>query len=55
MRLRWTLAAADDLDSIGDYLAKHLPALAKSTIQEIYQVILTLRTIPNRGRIGREE
>jgi toxin ParE1/3/4 len=55
MRLRWTLAAAGDFESIGDYLAKHLPAFAKSTIQEIYQIILTLRTIPTRGRIGREE
>jgi len=55
MRLRWTLAAADDLESIGDYLAQHLPSFAQSTILEIYQTILTLRFMPQRGRAGREE
>jgi len=55
MRVRWTLAAADDLEAISDYLARHLPAFANSTIQELYQAILTLRSIPNRGRPGREE
>ncbi|MGB9407956.1 MAG: type II toxin-antitoxin system RelE/ParE family toxin [Terracidiphilus sp.] len=55
MRLRWTPAAADDLESIGDYLAQHLPAFAQSTILEIYQAILTLRSTPYRGRAGREE
>jgi len=28
MRLRWTPAAADDLESISDYLALHLPSFA---------------------------
>jgi addiction module RelE/StbE family toxin len=55
MRLRWTPAAADDLESIRDYLAQHLPALAQSTILEIYQTIGTLRDLPYRGRPGREE
>jgi toxin ParE1/3/4 len=55
MRLRWTPAAADDLESIGNYLAQHLPSFAHSTILEIYQTVLTLRTTPYRGRIGREE
>ena len=55
MRLRWALAAANDLESIGDYLAEHLPTFAKSTILEIYQAILTLRSTPYRGRAGREE
>jgi toxin ParE1/3/4 len=55
MRLRWTPAAADDLESIRDYLAQHLPALARSTILEIYQTIGTLRAMPYRGRPGREE
>jgi len=55
MRLRWTPAAADDLESIREYLAQHLPAFAQSTILEIYQTILTLRSTPYRGRTGREE
>ena len=55
MRLRWTPAAADDLESIGDYLATHLPAFMQSTIQKIYQAVLSLRSTPFRGRAGREE
>ncbi len=55
MRLRWTPAAAGDLESINDYLTQHLPTFAQSTIREIYQAILSLRSIPNRGRPGREE
>ena len=55
MRLRWTSVAADDLESIRDYLALHLPSFTQSTILEIYQAILTLRSTPFRGRAGREE
>jgi addiction module RelE/StbE family toxin len=55
MRLRWTPAAADDLESIADYLAQHLPSFQQSTIREIYQAILALRSTPYRGRAGREE
>jgi toxin ParE1/3/4 len=32
-----------------------LPSFAQSTILEIYQTALTLRSIPYRGRAGREE
>ena len=55
MRLRWTPAAADDLDATEDYLAHHLPTFAQSTILEIYQAVLAMRSMPNRGRAGRED
>ena len=55
MRLRWTPAAANDLEPIGDYLEQHHPAFAQSTVVEIYQAILALRSTPYRGRAGREE
>jgi hypothetical protein len=55
MRLRWTPAASDDLESIRDYLAQHLPTFAQSTILEIYQTAQTLRSTPYRGRAGRGE
>lgn len=54
MRLRLTPAAADGLEAIGDYLAQNLPSFAQSTIREIYQAILALRSTPYRGRAGRE-
>jgi addiction module RelE/StbE family toxin len=55
MRLRWTPAAADDLDAIADYLAHDFPSFAQATIREIYETTATLRSIPFRGRIGRAE
>jgi addiction module RelE/StbE family toxin len=55
MRLRWTPAAADDLEAIANYLAKHFPSFMENTIRKIYDTIATLRSMPHRGRIGREE
>jgi toxin ParE1/3/4 len=55
MRLRWTPAAADDLEAIADYLARHFPSFTETTVREIYDAIVTLRSLPHRGRIGREE
>jgi toxin ParE1/3/4 len=55
MRLRWTPAAADDLEAIANYLAKHFPSFMEDTIRKIYKTIITLRSMPHRGRIGREE
>jgi toxin ParE1/3/4 len=55
MKLRWTPAAVDDPESIADYLAKHFPSFKANTIRKIHETIATLRTIPYRGRFGREE
>jgi toxin ParE1/3/4 len=55
MRLRWTPAAADNLEAIADYLTRHFPSFATNTIREIYDTVVSLRTLPQRGRIGREE
>jgi toxin ParE1/3/4 len=55
MRIRWTLAAADDLEAIAAYLARHFPSFTESTIREIYDTIVSLRSLPHRGRIGRED
>ena len=55
MKIRWTLAAADDLGEIGEYLEHRLPEYLLSTIHAIDQAILALRDNPGRGRPGREE
>jgi len=55
MRLRWTPAAADDLEQIREYLAQNRPHLAQSTIVELYETARTLKVSPHRGRPGREE
>jgi len=43
------------LNLSGNILEQHLPAFAHSTVLEIYQAILSLRSTPYRGRAGREE
>ena len=55
MRLRWTPASADDLEAIADYLVRHFPSFARTTIRQIHETIASLRSMPYRGRIGREE
>jgi len=35
MRIRWTRAAAEDLEHIKDYLAEHSPQLTQSTVLEL--------------------
>jgi toxin ParE1/3/4 len=55
MRIRWTLAAAADLEHIKDYLTEHYPHLTRSTVLELYETIRSLKASPHRGRLGREE
>ena len=55
MRIRWTKASAEDLEHIKNYLTENHPHFAHSTVRELYEVILSLRTSPRRGRLGREE
>jgi toxin ParE1/3/4 len=52
MRIRWTVPAADDLESIKNYLQRHYPHFAEATVRTIYQRIHSLKTSPNRGRSG---
>ena len=52
MRIRWTVPAADDLQSIKNYLQQHYPHFAEPTLRAIYQSIRLLKTLPNRGRTG---
>src|SRR5260370_15483438 len=58
MRIRWTRAAAEDLEHIKDYLTEHYPHLAQSTVLELYEAIRSLKESPRRGRLtaqGRSE
>ena len=52
MRIRWTIPAADDLESIKDYLIRHYPHFAEPTVRAIYQRILALKASPYHGRPG---
>jgi plasmid stabilization system protein ParE len=52
MRIRWTVPAADDLESIKNYLQKDFPHFAEPTVRMIYKRVRSLKTAPNRGRPG---
>jgi plasmid stabilization system protein ParE len=52
MRIRWTVPAADDLESIKNYLQQHYPHFAEATVWTIYQRIRSLKISPDRGRPG---
>lgn len=55
MRIRWTPAAANDLERIYDYLSEHEPQWARSTVIEIRNAIRSLKKFPHQGRKGREQ
>ena len=54
MRIRWTPAAAADLQNISDYLKEHHPRYREPTIRKLYGTIRELKQWPERGRPGRE-
>jgi toxin ParE1/3/4 len=54
MQVRWTIAAASDLENIADYLFEKTPQNAPRIIREICDAILALRIYPSRGRPGKK-
>jgi addiction module RelE/StbE family toxin len=55
MRIRWTPAAAADLQSISDYLKEYHPHYRQPTLRKLYETMRSLRQLPYRGRPGTEE
>ncbi len=55
MRIRWTPAAAADLQNIGDYLRKYHPRLRQPTLRKLYESVRSLKDSPYRGKSGLEE
>ena len=53
MLVRWSLAAADDLEKIVNYLRQENPAVAQRIGRNIFEAAGTLSDFPNRGRLGR--
>ena len=54
MRVRWTPAAAADLQNISEYLKNHHPHYRQPTMRKIYETVRSLRYAPHRGRPGGE-
>ncbi len=55
MLIRWTPAAATDLQHISDYLKDHHPQYRQPTLRKMYAAIRSLKEWPHRGRLGRED
>lgn len=55
MRIRWTPAAAADLEHINNYLKDHHPRYRQPTMRKLYDAIRSLKDSPLRGRVGRED
>ena len=55
MKVRWTIPAANQLQSIFEYIAAHNRAAAYRTAQRIREAILLTARMPCSGRIGRTE
>jgi len=55
VHIRWTAAAAADLQHINDYLKEHHPHYRQPTVRKLYNAIRSLKLSPNRGRPGRED
>jgi len=55
MRIRWTPAAAADLQQVNEYLKDHHPHYQEPTLRKMYTAIQSLKEWPHRGRVGREE
>ena len=55
MRIRWTPAAAADLQNLSDYLKDHHPHYQQPTMRKVYAAVQSLKEWPHRGRVGREE
>ena len=54
MHLRWTEAAAADLERIADYLFTQAPERAPRLVRSIYDAPETLLSFPRRGRPGKK-
>jgi toxin ParE1/3/4 len=54
MRLRWSAAAADDLENITEYLFEKTPQHAPRLVRLLYDTLSSLKTYPNRGRPGKK-
>ena len=55
MQLRWTAAAAEDLEHIADYLFEKTPQNAAQLMRRIYDAPSLLKTFPHRGRPGKKQ
>ena len=55
MKVRWSAAAAHDLEAAANYLFEKTPSNAAQLVRKIFDASSSLKTFPNRGRVGKVE
>jgi len=55
MKIRWSPEAATDFAEIVEYIRKQNPSAADRTAHTLYDSVTSLKSFPNRGRLGRVE
>jgi addiction module RelE/StbE family toxin len=55
MRVIWTYQAAEDLESIVNYIKQDNPEAARRVAKEIFDTVMTLPLFPYRGRKREED
>jgi toxin ParE1/3/4 len=55
MQVRWSPAAAEDFFRIIEYIRQENPAAAQRIAKTIYESAGSLKSFPNKGRVGRVE
>lgn len=55
MRVRWTLSAADDLESIVNFILTDNAEAAHRVGRKLYSAAESLSDMPRRGRVGQAE
>lgn len=55
MLIRWTPAAASDLERINNYLKERHPHYRQPTMRKLYEAVQSLKKFPHLGRLGRED
>ena len=53
MQIRWSLAAADDLEQVFDYIRARNPGAARRVAETVYDRVEALGAVPYQGRRGR--
>jgi toxin ParE1/3/4 len=53
MQIRWSPAAASDLQQLFDYIRTENPSAARRVAETIYNRVTALAMHPNQGRSGR--
>jgi len=53
VRVRWTIPAVGQLQSLFDYIADENPGAAERTVRRIHEATLRTARLPKAGRMGR--